>query len=134
MQKINEIKELRDIKPLVDVPDHSLWLFALVVFATLALIGGLIYYYKKPKRRKRRKATKRELAISRLKNLEFDDTKDTIYTFSKDIQFLANKEQLNKFKAFLDELELYKYKKDVPSISSEDRERMREIIKEITNG
>ena len=65
--------QLRDIKPIVAVPDHSLWLFAALVTGILVLLGILIFRLL---RRKRGRIDRRRAeALRRLDALDFGDTK-----------------------------------------------------------
>jgi len=119
---------LRDIKGFVDIPDNSLYIFIAILLILLLVIGLIIYHLRKPKRRKREKLTKKQLAFKNLLDINFDDTKDAVYTFSTSIQIL---DQKNLAKKLLEELKLYKYKKDTPPLKDEHIIAMKKIIEEI---
>jgi Flp pilus assembly protein TadB len=125
------MKDLRDIKPLIDVPDNSMMI---IILATIALILSallIIWWIKQPKRRRKRRLSKKELAKERLRLINFDDTKDAVYTFSQDMRVLADDEKRDELEKFIDKLEIYKFKKDIPPLSGEDRDMMKKMIKEI---
>jgi type VI protein secretion system component VasK len=129
-----ELSKLKDIKPLVEIADHSLWIFLAMILGFFIAVALIWYLIKKPKRRKRRRLSPKELAIKALKELDFSDTKEAVYSFSTNIQKLLPKEKLDEHREFLRHIELYKYKKDVPSLSEADLKSIKELIKEAVNG
>lgn len=124
---------LKDIKPLVAVPDHSLLLLLSIMIALFIMIVALIVWFKKPKRRRRKKLTTKEQAIHNLKAIDFVDTKKSVYDFSENMYPLLGEQNRERFEKLLEKLELYKYKKEVPSLSTEDKKAMKEMIKEVTD-
>ncbi len=124
---------LKDIKPLVEVPDHSLLVLLLIMIALVALGIGLYLWYKKPRRRRRKKPTARELAQEQLKTLDFTDTKKAVYDFSEAMHLLIPDEKKETLQALLKKLEIYKYKKSIPTLSDEDKNAMQAMIKELGN-
>jgi len=129
-----ELSKLKDIKPLVEIDDHSLWLFLAMILAFFIAVALIWYLIKKPKRRKRRRLSQKELAIKALKEIDFSNTKEAVYSFSTNIQKLLPKERLDEYRDFLRDIELYKYKKDVPKLNEDDLAKIKEIIKEATDG
>ncbi len=134
MKKIDELAKLKDIKPIVEVPDSSL-LYTLFLLGLILFFTGIVLYLlkRKPKRKRRKKLTKKELAKQELQNIDFSNTKEAVYTFSKNIPLLSDKEHFNNYKEFIDALENYKYKKEVPLLSQEDIKMMKKIIKEVAD-
>lgn len=112
------MKELNlyDIKPLVAVPDLSLYAFiALVIMALLviALIGYLIYYFLIHKR-----SSERQHYYALLKNIDLNDSKKSAYVITQCGWKLIQTDREKKFfLALIEELEAYKYKKEVPPFS-----------------
>lgn len=108
---MNEIK-IHDIKQLVEIPDISFYIFIaliILVVAFISLISFLIYKYFNNKKRNLRKEY-----YKILKDISFDDTKQTAYTISKYSRLLATSElEIKLCKELIDELEKYKYKKNV---------------------
>jgi flagellar biosynthesis/type III secretory pathway M-ring protein FliF/YscJ len=124
---------LKDIKGFIEVPDQSFLYFMLTIAGVLLFIIGLVIlviWYKKPKRRRKR-LTAKEQAIINLKAIDFLDTKEAVYDFSENVQKIVHEHE--GVQALLEKLETYKYKKDVPSLSDEDKESMKALIKELTN-
>jgi len=132
---MDNLDKLKDIKPIVNIPDNSLYeLIALTLFlvAILALIA--IYLSKRGvRRRKRVILSDKEIAKNELKGLDFTNSKDAVYKFDKYIRYFLDQESLTKYKEFLDSLSIYKYKKDVPPLDKSSIEKIKEIIKEVAD-
>ena len=124
--------QLKDIKPIVAVPDHSLWLFLALVAAVLLLLGALVY--REIKCRKKGGNPTRAEAQRRLLALDFNDTKTAVYDFSLLGHFVTTPETEPVFKALLSELEPYKFKKEVPPLDETLREKLHDFIEEAARG
>ncbi len=126
------LTKLKDIKPPVDIDTHlqELILYAGAGFGLLllAIAVVLIYLLIFKKRRRRKRLSPQELALKALKELDYSNTKDAVYNFSVNAQKLANSEQQSELQEILKNLEKYKYKKEVDSLSSSDINRMKEFI------
>jgi len=66
-----------------------------------------------------------------LKNIDFSNTKEAVYSFSKNAQILANSEQKDRLNMLLEKLERYKYKKESIALEKEDIDAIKEFIKEV---
>ena len=127
------MEELRDIKGFVEVPDESFFYLVLSGFVLgllLSLLLWLFLWLRKPKRKSKRLSPK-ERAKEELKKIEFSDTKEAVYSFSENTQIVSPEHP-----ALLDllpKLELYKFRKEVPTLSAEDIESMKSIIKELSS-
>ncbi len=127
------MEELKDIKGFVEVPDESFFYFMLSIGLALVFIAFLVWlvlWLRKPKRKSKRLSPK-ELAKLELQKIDFSDTKEAVYSFSENAQIISPEHP-----ALLDllpKLEMYKFKKEVPELSSEDKEKMKSIIKELTS-
>ena len=125
------MEELRDIKGFVEVPDESFFYLVLSGFALgliLAFLVWFVLWLRRPKRKSKRLSLK-ELAKLELKKIDFVESKETVYAFSENAQVVSPEHP-----ALLDllpKLEAYKFKKEVPELSSEDIEKMKSIIKEL---
>jgi len=125
------MEELRDIKGFVEVPDESFFYLVLSGFALgliLAFLVWFVLWLRRPKRKSKRLSLK-ELAKLELKKIDFVESKETVYAFSENAQVVSPEHP-----ALLDllpKLEAYKFKKEVPELSSEDVEKMKSIIKEL---
>ena len=132
---MDNLDKLKDIKPIVNIPDNSLYeLIALTLFL-VAILALIAFYLSKigVKRRKRVKLSNKEIAKNELKELDFTNSKDAVYKFDKYIRYFLDQESLTKYKEFLDSLSIYKYKKDVPPLDKSSIEKIKEIIKEVAD-
>lgn len=104
---------IHDIKPLEEIPDYSIYIFyGTIVFFTgivLLLFYMLFTYIQK----KRNSPEKNYLKL--LQNIDFSDPKLSAYTISKYGALLAKDDrQLTLLMELNQQLENYKYKKEVP--------------------
>jgi len=129
---MNELK-LKDIKPIVDINDSSLYILIALVAAILIVtaIVGFFIYQKRAVAQRRYKKSEIYKAKEALKNLDFSDTKGAVYNFSKYAHILVKDEQKEQLNRVLQSLEQYKFKKDIPNLSSQDKEAMKKFIKEV---
>ena len=127
------MEELKDIKGFVEVPDESFFYFMLSIglaLVLLALVVWLVLWLRKPKRKSKRLSPK-ELAKLALQKIDFSDTKEAVYSFSENAQIVSPEHPA--LLMLLPKLEDYKYKREVPELSDEDKERMKSIVKELTS-
>ena len=128
------LHSLKDIKPPVEVPDHSLWLLLAMVSAVVVAVAllGVWYVRRVPKRRKRG-VDPIETAKSKLKRLDFTDAKGAVYTFDEYFPVLAkeSEELKREFEELQKRLERYKYKREVPPLEREDIEAIRGMIEKV---
>jgi LPXTG-motif cell wall-anchored protein len=124
--------KLRDIRPIVDVPDHSLWLFTALIAGALLLLAALVFWFLR--RRKKQVDPKRQEALKRLNALDFTDTKSAVYDFSLLGHYVATPETESTFRELLAELEIYKFKKEVPPLDAALKAKMQEFITEAHRG
>lgn len=126
MKKLN----LYDIKPLVSVPDVSLYAFmALIVMAILVigLIAYLIYHFLIHKRN-----SERQQYYTLLKNIDLNDSKKSAYVITQCGWKLIQTDREKKFFfALIEELEAYKYKKEVPPFSKETLMKLETFMDEL---
>lgn len=104
---------INDIKPLVQIPDYSVYLYyALISIGVLLILFCIYFLYNYLKKRKNSKA-KQYYKI--LKNIQFNDPKKDAYTITTYGRLLATDERSQKLMDELwESLQLYKYKKDIP--------------------
>ena len=86
------MEELKDIKGIIEVPDYSLWILLGMTTGVLVFIILAIYFFKN-KRKKRKKLTSKQIAMKNLKEIDFDDTKGTVYTFCENFQYFINEKK-----------------------------------------
>jgi len=123
---------LKDIKPIVDVPDHSLWLLAALVTGALLLVAALALWAVR--RRKGRIDRKRQEALRRLDALDYGDTKAAVYDFSLLGHFVVTPTTEAAFASLLSDLEPYKFRATVPALDEALRARMQAFVKEVRRG
>lgn len=109
--------KLHDIKDIVEIPDTSIFIFSLICFISLLLLLGIILLIIKFIKSK--KVNERKVHFDTLKQIDFSNSKETAYIITKSIRFLAqNEREKNLGFEIIDELEDYKYKKDVKDIDN----------------
>ena len=121
------IKGLKDIKPIVEIPDNSLLILGVSLF-TLIVLLSLLYLLLKPKRRRRKKLTPLELKKKELKELNFNDDKEVAYIFTTHAEEFINEKNFSEYKKLVKELEPYKYKKEVPKMDEELKNKIKRFI------
>ena len=121
MMNPDDIK-IRDIKPLLEVPDHSLYLFIAILVVSLAVLAGAVYlaikWYRVKTRLNLRRAT-----YQKLLHVDLSDPKKAAYEITKYGQFFKNDSPRNEemYYNLIARLEKYKYKKEVEPFEYEER-------------
>jgi hypothetical protein len=118
---INE--QLRDIKPLLEIPDSSYYIYwGLIIFATL-LIAAILFFVLK-KLWENRKVNLAKGYLASLKKIDWKDTKRSAYEATHYARLLATDERRKELFSQLEPLlEQYKYKKEVDEVDQETRNR-----------
>lgn len=121
---MNELKGLRDIKDIVQIPDMSFYIFlALVMVGILVLVALIVYLLGIIKKQKK---SKRKLYIKRLKSVDLKDSKKAAYEITKYARALAEtKQEKGILDQLLRELERYKYVKNPPVFDEESKKYLR---------
>jgi hypothetical protein len=112
--------KLRDIKPLLEIPDSSYYIYiALIVFALLLLFGVVFFVAKKFW--DKRKVNIKKVYLERLKMVDWTDSKKASYevTFFGRTLLDVDPRVEEIYTQLLPMLEAYKYRKEVPSIDDE---------------
>ena len=118
----NELK-LHDIKDLAVIPDNSIFIFSALVFLALIIAFLLIIFIIKLIKNRKKDLRKEYYEI--LENLDYKDSKQTAYTITKYLRLLARNEREKKIaNELIEELEEYKYKKDVSSIKEQTKAKL----------
>ena len=121
------IKGLKDIKPIVEIPDNSLVILSVSLFVVL-IIGVLLYLLLKPKRRRKKKLTPFEIKKEELKSINYDDDKEVAYRFTTHAVEFLNEKNRDEYEKIVKELEPYKYKKEIPKMDEELKEKIKRFI------
>jgi len=129
---MDELKNLKDIKPPVEISDYSLWVFIAVILLALALFAIVAYILKRKLRKKRRFfKSDLELARERIEAIDYSNPKSVAYTFIEDVSKFVEPNRSQEYNSILRELEDYKYKKEVPQMSKELQAKIKNFIKGI---
>lgn len=110
----------KEIKQNLVIDDISLYIFLFLCFLFVLFI--LIIFFKFKDYISNKKLSIEEQAIFKLKNLNFNNSKQTSYEITRYAKFLANSHEkklaLHKINLILSK---YKYKKEVSDFSSHDK-------------
>ena len=119
---------LRDIKDIVEVQEHSLEMLIALIVAVLLFLGVILYLFKN-RRRRRKKPTAKEIALQKLQNIDYSNPKDVVYTFEAEGELFVNEKNQEDFEKIKKELEIYKYKRDVPPLDEGVKKAIEQFIK-----
>jgi len=119
----NVSAQLRDIKPLLEIPDNSFYIYwGLIAFISLLLAAVLFFVLKKLWENRKINLAKEYLA--RLKEIDWKDTKKSAYKATHYARLLATDERRKELFSQLEPmLEKYKYKKEVDKVDSDTRNK-----------
>ena len=110
---------LRDIKPLLEIPDSSYYVFIALVALALSFVLGVLFFLFKIFWKKR-KVNQQKLYLEELKSLDASKSKTFAYRATKLGRFLATEERPKEiYSQLVPMLEPYKYKKEVPPIDEQ---------------
>lgn len=112
--------ELRDIKPLLEIPDSSYYLYIGLITVGILVILGLLFFVVK-KFWDGRKENMKKKDFERLKMVDWSDSKQASYEVTllgrALIEVDPRVEEI--YSQLLPMLEAYKYRKEVPSMDDE---------------
>ena len=119
----NITQQLKDIKPLLEIPDNSYYIYwGLITFVALLLLGVLFFVAKKFW--DNRKANLAKGYLLKLKQIDWKDSKKSAYEATHYARLLATDERRIKLFGQLEPLlEQYKYKKEVELVDTDTRNR-----------
>ena len=112
---------LRDIKPLMEIPDSSYYIYwGLIIFVSLLTIG--ILFFVLMKLWKNRKINLAKGYLEKIKAIDWIETKTSAYDATQYARLLATDERrVELFSQLEAKLEQYKYKKEVDKIDDETK-------------
>jgi len=115
--------QLRDIKPLLEIPDSSYYIYwGLIIFGLLLLFGIVFFVIKKVWENRKVNLSKRY--VEALKNINWIDTKKSAYEATYYARLLATDERKKELFSQLEPmLEQYKYKKEVENLDIDTRNK-----------
>jgi len=116
MNEHNISSQLKDIKPLLEIPDNSYYIYwGLIAFGTLLLLGILFFVAKRLWDNRKVNLAKGYLA--KLKAIDWKDAKHAAYEATHYARLLATDERRKELFSQLEPmLEKYKYKKEVDEV------------------
>ncbi|WP_456430818.1 hypothetical protein [Nitratifractor sp.] len=118
-----KLPPIRDIKPPVQIPDMSVYLFwGLVIGATVLVAALLVFLVRKLLAHRSRNREKEYLEA--LHRIDWSDPKKAAYAATKYGRLLATDERRKElFEQLLPLLERYKYRKEVTPVDEETLRR-----------
>lgn len=120
------MEKLRDIKDIVGVSDYSM--YYLIGYIILAILIFWVIIYLLSRQKKSKKLTKKEKALQELKNIDYKNSKDIAYKFTLNIPFFIDEKNEIEIEELLENLKIYKYKKDIPTMDKELKQRIKKMI------
>ena len=123
MNEQNLSAQLKDIKPLLEIPDNSFYIYwALIIF--VILLGLAILYFMGKKFWENRKINLAKGYVEQLKAIDWKDTKKSAYDATYYARLLATDERRKELFSQLEPLlEQYKYKKKVEEVDQDTLSR-----------
>ena len=123
MNEQNLSAQLRDIKPLLEIPDSSYYIYwGLIGTAVLLALGVLFFVLKKLW--DNRKINLEKAYLEAIKSIDWVDTKKSAYEATHYARLLATDERRKEIFAQLEPmLEQYKYKKEVSQVDTDTRNK-----------
>lgn len=123
MNENNISAQLRDIKPLLEIPDSSYYIYwGFIILASLLIVGILFFVIKKLW--ENRKVNLAKGYVAALKAIDWSDTKKSAYQATHYARLLATDERKKEIFSQLEPmLEQYKYKKKVEDVDTETRNK-----------
>ncbi len=113
---------LKDIKPNVTIVDYQFFIFLALVLIVFTLILYLLFKHLRKKE---------PIELQKLKTLNFADSKEVAYKFCEYARKFVNENNQTAFNHICEELKEYKYKRKVPPLKEELKEKILSFIKEI---
>ena len=119
----NLSQQLKDIKPLLEIPDNSFYLYwGLIILAVLIVL--VLVYFAVKKLWKQRKINLAKGYLEKLKAIDWHDTKRSAYDATHYARLLATDERRKELFSQLEPLlEQYKYKKEVKKVDQDTLNR-----------
>jgi len=134
MNEENLTAQLKDIKPLLEIPDSTYMIYwGLIISSSVLFL--LISAYFLNKFLKNRKKDKSKSYLKKLQDIDWKDPKKAAYEATYYARLLArDEEQLALFSKLELVLEQYKYKKEVQSLDKESKALFEEYLKVVHAG
>jgi hypothetical protein len=120
---MEELKELKDIKPLVEIPDSSLYIYMGLIALGVVLALLLIYIIAR-KLFELREKNMRKVYIANLHAIDFTDAKQSAYNATYYGRLVAKSDREKEiYSQLLPFLEQYKYRKVVDKVDADTQKQ-----------
>ncbi|NPA03858.1 MAG: hypothetical protein GXO61_03260 [Epsilonproteobacteria bacterium] len=122
------MEELRDIKPLTEIPDMTFYLFLALVIVATFLTSLAVYVLFKILGYK--KVNKKKMILEHLQSLDLNDGKKVAYEITKwGKEIVSDESQARLYQELVRKLTKYKYKKEVEPLSEELKKEIRLFLR-----
>lgn len=119
MNEQNLTAQLKDIKPLLEIPDSSFYLYWGLIFLGILLLLAVLFFAAK-RYWENRKIDLAKGYVKKLKEIDWKDPKKSAYEATYYARLLATDERRKELFSQLEPmLEKYKYKKEVDAADRE---------------
>ena len=116
-------QQLRDIKPLLEIPDSSYYIYWGLISFIILLVALLLFFIAK-RLWENRKINLAKGYLEALKKIDWKDTKKSAYEATHYARLLAIDERRKElFSQIEPMLEKYKYKKEVDAVDQDTRNK-----------
>ena len=120
---VNLTQQLKDIKPLLEIPDNSFYIYWGLIAFVLILFLAMVFFVVK-KFWENRKINLAKGYVKKLKDIDWKDAKHSAYEATHYARLLATDERRKELFSQLEPmLEQYKYKKEVEKVDSDTQNR-----------
>ena len=131
-QAVDPAAQLRDIKPLLEIPDNSFYLYwGLIGFGIF--LGLIILFFTAKKFWENRKENLAKKYLAELKKIDWKESKSSAYLATHYARLLATDERRKELFSQLEPmLEQYKYKKAVEEVDQDTLKQFNLFVKVTT--
>ncbi|SFV53578.1 hypothetical protein MNB_SV-8-1457 [hydrothermal vent metagenome] len=121
MNEQNLTAQLKDIKPLLEIPDNTFYIYwGLIIVGSVLLLGILFFTLKRLW--ENRKINLAKGYLEKLKAIDWKNTKQSAYEATHYARLLATDDRRRELFSQLEPmLEKYKYKKEVDTVDNDTR-------------
>ncbi|MCO4844861.1 MAG: hypothetical protein KC427_02465 [Sulfurovum sp.] len=122
-QTANINEQLRDIKPLLEIPDSSYYIYWGLIDLVIFLVVAILFFVGK-KLWDNRKINLAKGYLETIKKIDWNDTKKSAYEATHYARLLATDERRKELFSQLEPmLEQYKYKKEVEVVDEDTKNK-----------
>ncbi len=120
---MNLSQQLKDIKPLLEIPDNSFYVYWGLIVVGILLLAGILFFIAK-RVWENRKINLAKSYLEKLKEIDWKDAKQSAYEATHYARLLATDDRKKELFSQLEPmLEQYKYKKEVNEVDSDTQNK-----------